>query len=201
MKETLAEGQKTALRRRWKEHLAAGFRRNPFENEKLCEWLRSEPAFQQAKRVGLYCPRSWEIDLTPLWEARPEACLFPRVRPGTREMDFYSISSLSELTPGFGKIPEPPADPSRLFEAWAADDLILVPGIFFDRHGYRLGSGMGFYDRYLAGKSLLVWGVCWIEQWLSRETLLPQSHDIPVARVCTPSAAYWTKPSSPPTSL
>lgn len=44
-------------------------------------------------------------------------------------------------------IPDPPdgeiIDPGTL-------DLVLVPLLAFDRHGYRVGYGKGFYDRYLA---------------------------------------------------
>ena len=69
-------------------------------------------------------------------------------------------------------------------------DVILVPGLMFDRKGYRLGRGGGYYDRYLASCSGITVGLCphaLLEDVLPRET-----HDRPVEWVVTERGTYET---------
>ena len=53
---------------------------------------------------------------------------------------------------------------------------ILVPGIAFDKEGYRLGMGKGFYDKYLSNYKGLIIGVCFANQ-LAVTPLPKESHD------------------------
>ena len=96
-------------------------------------------------------------------------------------MTARKIEGFDELiTSGFG-IPEP-AESSSLI---APDDLdfIVVPAVAFDRDGYRLGHGAGYYDRYLSCASAFACGV-------AREKMLVprvprEKHDIRVSCIVT----------------
>jgi len=67
----------------------------------------------------------------------------PRVEG--REMEFYRITSMDELQPGYQGIPEPVTT-----ECVSAEDgVMLLPGLAFDFEKNRAGYGGGFYDRYL----------------------------------------------------
>lgn len=100
-----------------------------------------------AEMVAAYMP----IDEEPLPDAvvrclkeRNISVCFPRVEGD--DILFYEASSEDAFEEGSFSIREPKpglreVDPSNI-------DVMLVPGMAFDRKGTRLGRGKGFYDRF-----------------------------------------------------
>ena len=64
-------------------------------------------------------------------------------------------------------------------------DLIIVPGVAFDRHGNRCGRGKGFYDRFLAKTQATTIAVCFDCQLVDELPVEP--HDVPAHYVVSPS--------------
>lgn len=64
-------------------------------------------------------------------------------------------------------------------------DLVIVPGLAFDRNGHRLGRGGGYFDRFLEKVPAQVprIGLAFRFQVVAR--LPRESHDQPVDRVIT----------------
>ncbi len=91
----------------------------------------------------------------------------------------YHISSEHPLMISRLGIPEP--DPTKEKKALLSEiDLILVPGLAFDKVGYRLGYGMGHYDKFLATTGdIPTVGIGYLEQ-LSVAPLPRDPWDIPV---------------------
>jgi 5-formyltetrahydrofolate cyclo-ligase len=84
-----------------------------------------------------------------------------------------------QLRPGRFGIPEPPEGAPTIEDPeWA-----VVPGIAFDRDGFRLGRGGGYYDRWLLGRTIRTVGLCRPERLVPE---LPRDPwDIPVQTVIT----------------
>jgi len=65
-----------------------------------------------------------------------------------RGLEFRRVEDLSELKPGKFSIPAPGPNSEEIGVEDA--DLLVLPGVAFDRTGYRIGYGGGYYDRALS---------------------------------------------------
>ena len=63
-------------------------------------------------------------------------------------------------------------------------DLIFVPGVAFDRKGYRIGYGAGFYDRFLPQCPQAIWLGLAYEAQIVTDTF-PQPWDVPLHQILT----------------
>ena len=106
--------------------------------------LEQLPCFQSAKTVLLYYPMHNEVDLLPLIKKykKEKTFLFPVVH--RKWMTACPYEGNAKMHRGKYNIPEPTTDPYT-----GKIDLILVPGVAFDKRGNRLGRGGGYYDRFI----------------------------------------------------
>lgn len=93
------------------------------------------------------------------------------------------ITDLDDLTPGAMGIPEP--DPSTL-QAIPRDtiDVVVLPGAGFDCHGWRIGYGGGYYDRFLRAGTFHTVGLAFEAQVVTSVPHDP-AFDCPVEEVLT----------------
>ena len=138
------------------------------------------PEFKKAKVVAFYLPVNGEVGTLEMikWahEEGKEVCV-PVVHEGKR-MCMVVYEPLDEMRGGKYNIPEPVGKPERHHI-----DLIVVPGVVFDRRGHRIGMGKGCYDFYLKDKKCVNVGVCFSFQLVDK--IPEEQHDIPMNIIIT----------------
>ena len=111
-------------------------------------------SFRLAEYVLMYAPTGEEIDVTEIARRALELgkkVLYPVCSKEEHTMVYREIRSLDEVTPGAYDIPEPPANAPAYDPASDPGSAIcFVPGLVYDKAGFRVGYGKGFYDRYLS---------------------------------------------------
>jgi 5-formyltetrahydrofolate cyclo-ligase len=180
---------KPALRRRLRD-LMAGMSEVDRHAKSLaaCSLLAATPEFAAASVVMLYLSMPTEIDTATLalkcWQAG-KSVVVPRVSWDQRRMLPLEITSLQTgmTTTGHG-IREPDANSGKPIPIDLID-LVIVPGLGFAENGYRIGRGMGFYDRFLAQPDFVgvSCGMAFRDQVVPEIPVL--DHDVPLSMLVT----------------
>lgn len=151
-----------------------------------CSLIASTPEFAAARVVMLYLAMVQELDTASLalrcWQAG-KTVVVPKVSWDQKRMMPVEIASLTTdiTTTGTGVREPAVGNPMPVDMV----DLVIVPGLGFSRQGYRIGRGMGFYDRFLAQSDFhgVSCGLCFEDQVV--DSLPLQPHDVPLALLAT----------------
>jgi 5-formyltetrahydrofolate cyclo-ligase len=133
------------------------------------------PLYQKAARIFLYASCKNEVDTFALMRhalAAGKTVALPYVQSYGIQFAFIQDPE-KDLPPGFKGIPEPRPE-IRQSVAPEKDDLLVIPGVYFDRDLNRLGQGGGFYDRFLYAHGY-VKKIALAYTWQIREKKLPQA--------------------------
>lgn len=120
-------------------------------DEKICAATVALASFRFADTILMYAPTESEIDVMPIAHYALECgkrVAFPRCNTEKHTMDFKYVDSLDELTVGEYSIREPSEDSESVTDF--SHSICIVPGLIFDRAGYRVGYGKGYYDRFFS---------------------------------------------------
>ena len=105
-------------------------------------------------------------------------------------MNFYYINSLADLSSGSFGVLEPAADKGKMLTE-TENTICIVPAFRFDKSGYRLGYGKGYYDRYLSKYKGSTIGICYSQN--IKEELFHGKYDRTVDMIVTEKQILTTK--------
>ena len=156
----------------------------------MYEKLFSLPAWREAPVICGYVSVRGELNTDPILQraaAEGKTVALPVTVTGADEgrMIFRALPNgdFSRLTPARFGIPEPDEACPSLTGKALTHALILIPALAFDEHGYRLGYGGGYYDRFLSflREAEIPYTAVGLTYAVCRATALPrEAHDIPV---------------------
>lgn len=180
---------KAAVRRQLRETLAAMTdEQRHTKSLAACSLITSSREFTSAGTVMLYLSMAHEVDTTPLalraWQAG-KTVVVPKVSWDQKRMLPVEITRLhSDITTSGLGVREPVGGkpvPVNLI------DLVIVPGLGFTSNGYRIGRGMGYYDRFLAQPDFIgvSCGLAFADQVVPALPVL--DHDMPLSMLVTDS--------------
>ncbi|MEO8766489.1 MAG: 5-formyltetrahydrofolate cyclo-ligase [Ginsengibacter sp.] len=113
--------------------------------------------------------------------------LVPKIDIDTGDMQHVQLSKELEMVNNPFGISEPMG--GEIFSTDAID-LVLVPLLAFDRHGYRVGYGKGYYDRFLSQcrQDVIKIGICFFDAEEHIDDI--NQFDIPLNYCVTPQQVF-----------
>jgi 5-formyltetrahydrofolate cyclo-ligase len=164
------------------------------KSRRICERVFALPEFTAARVVQFY------IDVRS--EVRTRSFIPRALELGKQvvvpycvdeHLELFHLEHPDELAVGAFKILEPRPElralPHKRFDVETVD-LMMVPGVVFDRRGGRMGHGWGFYDRLLERARPDTHLVALAFECQIVDEVPMEAHDIPVHKVVTEEGVY-----------
>ncbi len=153
----------------------------------MLQFLQNWEVFKNASAVHIFLSTKDETETRTLielcWNSEKKTGV-PVVLPDSFILGHTEIKSFKDLKSGAYGILEPIPE-QRISMVPEMFDLVIVPGVAFDRQGGRLGHGKGYYDRFLEQTSAFRLGLAFDCQLIDKVPV--ELHDVPMHAILTES--------------
>ncbi len=162
------------------------------KSHEMTQYLFLLPQFVQANTVLVYLPIKNEVDTFPIiktiWQQNKQVVI-PICQPDNKLLlsHFNNIDDLTEGTFGIMEVKEDCLDPVPS----SSVEIVLVPGLAFDKSGHRLGYGKGYYDRFLKTLPPKTPKVALAFDFQFLEKLPAEEHDVPLDIIVTNEGIHY----------
>ena len=181
------EIRKTLLKQR---RVLSASKKTQYELQMLNS-LRTWDVFKEACIIHIFLSKADEPETSQIielaWKSGKKIGV-PCVLPDTLELLHSQLISFEDLRPGALGVLEPSLE-QRTALTPESFDLVIVPGVAFDRQGGRLGYGKGYYDRFLKMTRAFRIGVCFSSQIV--ESVPMEDHDIHMQGLISEKGWQW----------
>ena len=157
----------------------------PARSLAIAERLFQLPEYISARTIALYKSLKSEADTDPIIAralASGKRVALPKVFGS--EMRFFEIGEGEELHKSAFGVLEPAGDEAKHIPP-GEFDLVIVPGVCFDRDKNRMGFGRGYYDRFLAKTGAKTAALCFSAQLAPRDIIPTDEYDIKMQKIIT----------------
>ncbi len=130
-------------------------------DSKIANRFLSSLSYKYANQILLYASTEDEISTKEIFEkARKDGkkCFFPHCFENSK-MNYYRADSEEELFEDKFNI-KAPLETAEIYTPQPSD-ICIVPAMAYDKKGFRLGYGKGFYDRFLPNFLGIKTGFCY----------------------------------------
>lgn len=140
--------------------------------------------FINAKIVGVYISLKDEVNTNEIikecFKINKKVAI-PKVL-NEHIIEFYTIKENEKLQEGLYHIMEPN---NKNIISKDDIDLMIIPGICFDKQKNRIGYGKGYYDTYLKNTKIYKIGICFNEQLMNEHEIKVEENDIKLDKIIT----------------
>lgn len=172
--------QKSVIRNQYKE-IRKNCDKKHEKSLSIAEKVLSSMSYKYAKDILLYFSKGDEVETRAIFEkalSDGKNIYFPKTYSGGI-MKFFRVSSLNELEMANFGVMEPSGNTEE-YNSSAGIGLCIVPGVCFDRNGYRIGYGKAFYDRFLSSFKGISAGLAFSDCLVSGKLVIEKRYDKPV---------------------
>jgi len=187
---------KNAIRKQAHENRRAQPEKDSVSEEILNRFI-DLPEYQLAQTIMFYVDVRDEVrtrQALPAAVASGKRIIVPYCVDG--ELELFWLENMEELELGMYRILEPKNE-LRTLESKRLQptdlDLVMVPGVAFDRTGGRTGHGKGYYDKLLQHARLDAPLIALAFECQMFEKIPAENHDIYMDKIVTEDAVYTGK--------
>lgn len=163
-------------------------------SRRICEQFAALPEYAAARTVMCFVDVRTEVrtrQFLPEALGHGKRIVVPYCVEG--DLKLFLLENMDELAVGMYKILEPKAELRELPAKQVAVeevDLIMAPGVAFDRRGGRMGHGMGYYDKLLEHARPEVPLVALAFECQMFDEIPTAPHDVFMDKIITERAVY-----------